>query len=149
MNITTKCSTLKLLFFSFSSCLTIERSIVFKTMDRQCESFSRIFNSATGLDKSFIFIRNTRTPLAINENSKKKKNQNFEKKSKISVFIKFQNFKKKKIKYQLKNKKTSKCSWNFKISKKIQNFHKTCSHHVNLCWSLLSQKNQTYEWLGK
>ena len=79
-------------------------------MDRQCESFSRIFNSATGLDKSFIFIRNTRTPLAINENSKKKKNQNFEKKSKISVFIKFQNFKKKKIKYQLKNKKTSKCS---------------------------------------
>ena len=45
MNITTKCSTLKLLFFSFSSCLTIERSIVFKTMDRQCESFSRIFSS--------------------------------------------------------------------------------------------------------
>ena len=29
MNITTKFSTLKLLFFSFSSCLTIERSIVF------------------------------------------------------------------------------------------------------------------------
>ena len=51
MNITTKFSTLKLLFFSFSSCLTIERSIVFKTMDRQCESFSRMF----------IFIRNTRT----------------------------------------------------------------------------------------
>ena len=43
MNITTKFSTLKLLFFSFSSCLTIERSIVFKTMDRKCESFSRIF----------------------------------------------------------------------------------------------------------
>ena len=61
MNITTKFSTLKLLFFSFSSCLTIEQSIVFKTKDRQCESFSRIISSATGLDKSFIFIRNTRT----------------------------------------------------------------------------------------
>jgi hypothetical protein len=59
MNITTKFSTLKLLFFSFSSCLTIERSIVFKTMDWQCESFSRIFSSATGLDKSFIFIFGT------------------------------------------------------------------------------------------
>jgi hypothetical protein len=61
MNITTKFSTLKLLFFSFSSCLTIERSIVFKTMDRQCESFSRIFSSATGLDKGFLFIQNTWT----------------------------------------------------------------------------------------
>jgi len=49
--------------------LTIERSIVFKTMDRQCESFSRIFSSATGLDKSFIFIRNTWTSSSINENS--------------------------------------------------------------------------------
>ena len=67
MNITTKFSTLKLLFFSFSSCLTIERSIVFKTMDRQCESFSGIFSSATGLDKSFIFIRNTRTSSSIND----------------------------------------------------------------------------------
>ena len=53
MNITTQFSTLELLFFSFSSCLNIERSIVFKTMDRQCESFSRIFSSATGLDKIF------------------------------------------------------------------------------------------------
>jgi hypothetical protein len=49
--------------------LTIERSIVFKTMDRQCESFSRIFSSATGLDKRFIFIRNTWTSSSINENS--------------------------------------------------------------------------------
>jgi hypothetical protein len=40
-------TSLKLLFFSFSSCLTIERSIVFNTMDRQCESFSRTFSSAT------------------------------------------------------------------------------------------------------
>jgi hypothetical protein len=69
MNITTKFSTLKLLFFSFSSCLTIERSIDFKTMDQQCESFSQIFSSATGLDKSFIFIQNTRTSSHINENS--------------------------------------------------------------------------------
>ena len=69
MNITTKFSTLNLLFFSFSSCLTIERSIVFKTMDRQCESFSQIFSSATRLDKSFIFIRNTWTSSSINENS--------------------------------------------------------------------------------
>ena len=68
MNITTKFSTLKLLFFSFISCLTIERSIVYKTMDRQCESFSRIFSSATRLDNSFIFIRNTRTSSSINEN---------------------------------------------------------------------------------
>jgi hypothetical protein len=30
-------------------------------MDRQCESFSQTFSSATGLNKSFIFIRNTRT----------------------------------------------------------------------------------------
>ena len=69
MNITTKLSTLKLLFLSFSSCLNIERSIVFKTMDRQCESFSRIISSATGLDKRFIFIRNTRTSSSINGNS--------------------------------------------------------------------------------
>jgi hypothetical protein len=87
MNITTKFSTLKLLFLSFSSCLTIERSIVFKTMDRQCESFSRIFSSATGLDKSFIFIRNTRTSSSINENSEiSQKFQNFKN------FKKFQNF---------------------------------------------------------
>ena len=79
MNITTKFSTLKLLFFSFSSCLTIERSIVFKTMDRQCESFSRIFSSATGLDKGFLFIKNTWTLSSINENSE--------------IFQKFQNFK--------------------------------------------------------
>ena len=88
MNITTKCSTLKLLFFSFSSCLTIERSIVFKTMDRQYESVSRIFNSSTVLDKSFIFIRNTRTSSSIYENSEIfKKILNFE------IFIKLKNFK--------------------------------------------------------
>jgi hypothetical protein len=52
-----------------SAQLTIERSIVFKTMDRQCESFSQIFSSATRLDKSFIFIRNTWTSSSINENS--------------------------------------------------------------------------------
>jgi hypothetical protein len=51
MNITTKFSTLKLLSFSFSSCLTIERSIVFKTMDRQCESFFEI-------SEIFIFFWN-------------------------------------------------------------------------------------------
>jgi hypothetical protein len=79
MNITTKFSTLKLLFFSFSSCLTIEQSTVFKTMDRQCESFSRSFRSTTGLDRSFIFIRSTRTSTSINENSE--------------FFLKFQNFK--------------------------------------------------------
>jgi hypothetical protein len=56
-------------------------------MDRQCESFSRTFSSATGLDKSFIFIRNTRTSSSINENSEIF--QNFQKISKISVFIKF------------------------------------------------------------
>ena len=85
MNITTKFSTLKLLFFSFSSCLTIERSIVFKTMDRQCESFSWIFSSATGLDKSFMFIRNTQTSSSINKNSEIfKKFQKFQKKSKSS-----------------------------------------------------------------
>jgi hypothetical protein len=32
---------------------------------------------------------------------------------------------------------------NFQNFQKILNFHKTCSHHVHLCWSLLSQKNQT------
>jgi hypothetical protein len=86
MNITTKFSTLKLLFFSFSSCLTIERSIVFKTMDRQCESFLQIFSSPTGLDKRFIFIRNTQTSLSINENSEiLKKFQNF----KIFMISKF------------------------------------------------------------
>ena len=121
MNITTKFSTLKLLFFSFSSCLTIERSIVFKTMDRQCESFSRIFSSATGLDKSFIFIRNTRTSSSINENISNF--QKFQKISKISknfkIFIAFQNF-----------HKISKFSKNFKILKfnffffKVQNFYK-------------------------
>ena len=38
-------------------------------MDWQCESFSQIFSSATGLDKSFIFIWNTQTSSSINENS--------------------------------------------------------------------------------
>ena len=83
MNITTKFSTIKLLFFSFTSCLTIERSIVFKIMDRQCELCSRIFSSATGLDKRFIFIRNTRTSSSINENS-----EIFNKISKISKHFK-------------------------------------------------------------
>ena len=126
MNITTKFSTLKLLFFSFSSCLTIERSIVFKTMDRQCESFSRIFSSATGLDKSCIFIRNTRTSSSYQRklwNSKVKK----------KIILKFKILKFSQI---LKYQKFQKIS-------KFQKFHKTCSHHVNLCWSLLSQKNQT------
>ena len=104
MNITTKFSTLKLLFFSFSSCLTIEPSIVFMTMDRQCESFSRIFISATGLDKSFIFIRNTWTSSSIYENSE--------------IFKNVQNLKKFK-----KFQKTSKFSLNFKNLKNFS-FHK-------------------------
>ena len=84
MDITTKFSTLKFLFFSFSSCLTIERSIVFKTMDRQCESFSRIFRSAPGLDKSYTFIRNTWTSLSAKENSEIFKNfKNFKNLKKI------------------------------------------------------------------
>jgi hypothetical protein len=58
-------------------CFAIERSIVFKTMDRQCESFSRIFSSATGLDKSFMFIRNTWTSSSISENSEIFKKKNF------------------------------------------------------------------------
>ena len=72
---------------------TIERSIVFKTMDRQCQSFSRIFSSATGLDKSFIFIRNT--ALSINENSEIfNKFLKFPKNSKYSRFQRFStNFK--------------------------------------------------------
>jgi hypothetical protein len=56
-------------------------------MDRQCESFSRIFSSATGLDKSFIFIRNIRTSSSINENSEILEYfQNFK------IFKKFQKF---------------------------------------------------------
>jgi hypothetical protein len=93
--ITTTYSTLKLLFFSFSSCFTIERSIVFKTMDRQYESFSRMFSSATGLDKSFIFIRNSWTSSSIKENSEIfKKFQNFKKNLNFKNFIRFQNLKK-------------------------------------------------------
>jgi hypothetical protein len=117
MNITIKFPTLKLLFFSFSSCLTIERFIVFKTMDRQCELFSRIFSSATGLDKSFICIRLLTETLKFSKN--------------------FKNFKI--LKLKINKFKVQ----NFKNFKKIQNFHKTCSHHLKLCWSLLSQKNQT------
>jgi hypothetical protein len=112
INITTKFSTLKLLFFSFSSCLTIERFIVFKTMDWQCESFSRIFSSATGLDKSFMFIRNTRTSSSINDYceifKKLKKKPKFSQDFKI--FKKLKNFSFHKI---------SKFSQNFKISKKF------------------------------
>ena len=113
MNITTKFSTLKLLFFSFFSCLTIERSIVFKTMDRQCESFSRIFSSATGLNKSFIFIRNTRTSSSINENS-----EIFKKFPKFSWFQncqKFQFSQDFKIFKNFSFHKISKFSNNFKI----------------------------------
>jgi hypothetical protein len=113
MNITTKFSTLKLLFFSFFSCLTIERSIVFKTMDRQCESFSRIFSSATGLNKSFIFIRNTRTSSSINENS-----EIFKKFPKFSWFQNFQKFQFSQDFKIFKNfsfHKISKFSNNFKI----------------------------------
>jgi hypothetical protein len=89
INITTKCSSLKLLFFSFSRGLTIERPIVFKTMDRQCESFSRIFSSTTRLDESFMFIRNTLTSSSINENS-----EIFTKFKIFKNFKKIQNFKK-------------------------------------------------------
>jgi hypothetical protein len=113
MNITKKKSTLKLLFFSFSSCLTFERSIVFKTMDRQCESFSRIFSSTTGLDKSFIFIRNTWTSSSSNENSEifkiskiSKKVKNFHKISKFSKDLKNYSFHKiSKLKKKSQNSK--------------------------------------------
>jgi hypothetical protein len=44
---------------------------------------------------------------------------------------------------KFQNLKNFKKFQSFKNFKKIQNFHKTCSHHVHLCWSLLSQKNQT------
>ena len=121
MNITTKFSTLKLLFFSFSSCLTIERSIVFKTMDWQCESCSRIFSSATGLDKRFIFIRNTRTSSSINENSeifKKKLNFKNFKIFMISKFSKISNFK------ILNTKKKKYFFLKFKISKKKKKIQK-------------------------
>jgi hypothetical protein len=131
-NITTKFSTLKLLFFSFSSCLTIERSIVFKTMDRQCESFSRIFSSATGLDKRFIFIRNTRTSSSINENSeifeKISKFKNYKifmisKFSKISVFIRFHKISKFSTYFKILKLKTI-FFLKFKISKKKLKFQK-------------------------
>jgi hypothetical protein len=82
-------------------------------MDQQCESFSRIFSSATGLDKSFMFIRNTWTSSSINENWQISTFQNFQLISKILVFIKFH--------------KISKFSKNFKILKleiKIENFPK-------------------------
>ena len=72
-------------------------------MHRQCESFSRIFSSATGLDKSFIFIRNTWTSLSINENSE--------------IFLNFLRL----VKFQ-KFQKNSKLSQDFKISKKFQKF---------------------------
>ena len=113
MNITTTFSTLKLLFFSFSSFFTIERSIAFKTMDRQCESFSRIFSSATGLDKSFIFIRNTWISTSINEDSEIFK--------KISKFLKFQKIPKILKKFQIfkRFKKFSRIS---KFSKKFKKF---------------------------
>ena len=112
MNITTKCSTLKLLFFSFSSCLTIEQSMVFKTMDRQCESFSRIISS--GLDKSLYLFGTlglhrllTKTLKFLKNLKIKKISKNF-KISKISkkfkIFIAFQNL-----------HKISKFSKNFKI----------------------------------
>ena len=109
MNITTKFSTLKLLFFSFSSCLTIERSIVFRTMDRQCESFSQIFSSATGLDKRFIF-QNTWTSSSISENSEIFKKYFFFQSSKFQNFhkiLKFQKFQKisKFQKFQIYNAK--------------------------------------------
>jgi hypothetical protein len=57
----------------------------------------------------------------------------FSKISKISDYIKFQNIHK-----ILKFQKFSK----FRKFQKILNFHQTCSHHVHLCWSLLSQKNR-------
>ena len=64
-------------------------------MYRQCESFSRIFSSTTGLDKSIMLIRNTRTASSINENSEiLKKFQNFQQISKILVFIEYQNYQK-------------------------------------------------------
>jgi predicted transcriptional regulator len=116
INITTEFSTLKLLLFSFS-CLTIERSIVFKTMDRQCESFSRVFSSATGLENSLIFNRNIGTSSSIHENSTKK-NSKFKKIQKISKFKKFQKKKSKFSRFQ--NHKISIFSKNLKNL----NFHK-------------------------
>jgi hypothetical protein len=72
---------------------------------------------------------------------KNSKFQNFQKISKISVFIKFHKISK--LKKKIQNLKILKFQ-NFKNFKKIQNFHKTCSHHVHLCWSLLSQKNHLW-----
>jgi hypothetical protein len=80
--ITTKFSTLKLLFFSFSSCLTIERSIVFN---------KRLWTSNVNRFRGFLvprphwikvlFIRKTRTSSSITENS-----EIFKKFHKISNF---------------------------------------------------------------
>jgi hypothetical protein len=89
MNITTKFSTLKLLFLSFSSCLTIERSIVFKTMDRNVNRF-RGFSVLRPDWISFILIRNTRTSSSINETSEiLKKFQNFNNFKKLQKNSKF------------------------------------------------------------
>jgi hypothetical protein len=73
--------------------LTIERSIVFKTMDRQCESFSRIFSSATGWIKVLYLFGTLGLHRLINENSEIffknfQKIQNFPKISKFSKIFK-------------------------------------------------------------
>ena len=120
INITTKFSSLKLLFFSFSRCLTIERPIVFKTMDRQCESFSWIFSSTTRLDESFMFIWNTLTSSSINENSE--------------IFTKLKNFKNFK---KIQNYHDLKI---FAIFKIFLNF---------MLKSTFSKESNSYEWLGK
>jgi hypothetical protein len=46
-------------------------------MDRQCESFSRIFSSATGLDKSFIFIKHFNLLRYSNRNLQQSKSNNY------------------------------------------------------------------------
>ena len=125
-NITTKFSTLKLLFFSFYSCLTIERSIVFKTMDRLWTGNVNRFRGCLVPRPDWIKVLYLFGTLGLHrlltKTLKFKKNlKNFS----FHKISKFQNF--------------------HKIFK-FQNFYKTCSHHVHLCWSLLSQKNQTYEW---
>ena len=151
MNITTNFFTLKLLFFSFSSCFDYWA----------VHSFFEDWTGNVNRFRGFLVPRPDWIKVlylfgTIGLHRLLTKTLKFSKKLKISKkfskFLKFQfskNFKIFKTKFKISKKFKVQ---NFKIFtkfqkfqkiSKFQKFHKTCSHHVHLCWSLLSQKNQT------
>ena len=99
MNITTKFFTLKLLFFSFFSCLTIERSIVFRLWTGNMNRFRELLVPRLDWIKVFYLFGTLGLHRLLTKTLKFSiKIQNFKNfkiskiLKKLQIFIRFQNF---------------------------------------------------------